>query len=135
MIEETNYAYGQLSDQEPTVSVPVEVYERRALASSVAHTFCEVIADEWNKASKNGYGGPSEALKTLLRLYDPELYASCDSLEEKCQKEAEKRFREKLEAEPVTPGPIYPYNPYSGGPGVAGNEIKITCEDTSGAGK
>ena len=67
-----------------------------------------------------------------LSLYDPELYASCDIIEEKCQREAEKRFREKLEAEPVMPGPIYPYNPYPGGPGVAGNEIKITCEDTRG---
>ena len=114
---------------EDFVLVPVSGYENYIRAYNVAETVMDIIVDEWKNAADNGYGGPSESMKTILRLYNPGAYRACVEYQKTAQKEAEKKFKEKLEKETLNPGPIYPYNPYPAtDPGVLKKAIEITCE-------
>ena len=133
MIDETSCTYGgELTEMESYISVPASSYENLVVAYHVADAFAGIIGDEWKKANEQGYGGPSDSLKAILRLWDPAVYNSCVLHNAERQKEAERKFREKLEKEPLTPGHIYPYNPYPATePGVLKKTIEITCEDTS----
>ena len=132
MIEDTTCSYsGELTQMESYVSVPASSYENLVVAHHVAVAFSETVADEWKEANENGFGGPSDSLKAILRLWDPALYNACVLHKAEKQREAEKNFKDLLEKEPLTPGPIYPYNPYNDDQGMPYKGEEITCEDTS----
>lgn len=134
MIEDTTCSYsGELTQMESYISVPASSYENLILAYHVADAFAGIISDEWKEADESGYGGPSDSLKAILRLWDPALYNACVQHKAEKQKEAEKRFKEKLEKEPLNPGPIFPYNPYpTEQPSYPYKGVEVTCEDKSG---
>lgn len=133
MINDTTNIGSYPERNEDVVLVPVSSFENLTVAYHVAETIAEIIVDEWEKAAEKGYGHPSDAMKTILRLYNPARYADCVAYQKVAQKEAEKKFKEKLEKEMLNPGPIYPYNPYPAtDPGVLKKAIEITCESKDG---
>lgn len=133
MIEDTTCSYsGEITQMESYISVPASSYENLVVAYHVADAFAGIISDEWKAADENGFGGPSDGLKAILRLWDTALYNACVLHKAEKQKEAERKFKEMMNKEPLTTGPIYPYNPYPAtDPGVLKKTIEINCEDTS----
>lgn len=57
-----------------TVIIPLEKYEALIRSAIYCRNFAEIAAEDWVKEAERGYGGTSDAMKTMLRLYDRELF-------------------------------------------------------------
>lgn len=93
----TDYRNGKLEETRETVCVPVERYEKLILAERCMDTLAVQIAEDWSVAADNGYLEPTEFMKTLLAVYNPDLYASTAGAVERIK--ADNRMRREA-AEP-----------------------------------
>ena len=126
MIEETNYAYGQLIEAEPFVSVSSSQYEKLLRLSNLTEVFADTIAEDWINGARQGFGEPSDTLKIMLKLYNRELYRQTEQKAKEAEEKHQKELSEKLKKE-LEKLPVYPYVQQDP-PGWPYKGIEITCK-------